>query len=98
MGPASLSEDSLDEGHVGGGSLLLAHSLLGLPGVPLSSGLKSGEHAGLLDGVVSLLGLLEQSVDLGFLLVAKFGLGVSDFLGVGLEVGLYNIRDVMRRA
>ena len=84
----SLSEDSLNELNVGGGSLILAHSLLGLPGIPLSSSLESREHTWLLDSVVSLLGLLEQSVDLRFLLVAEIGLGISDFLGVGLEVRL----------
>ena len=60
--------------------IVLAHSLLGFPGVPLTSGLESGKKTWLLDGVVSDGALLEESVDLSLLLVSEGWLLVSELL------------------
>ena len=60
--------------------IVLAHSLLGFPGVPLASGLESGKKTWLLGGVVSEGTLLEQTVDLSLLLVSEGWLLVSELL------------------
>ena len=58
-----------DKVHIGLLGIVLAHALLCLPGIPLSSGLETRHDAGLISGVVSERSLLEESVDLLFLLV-----------------------------
>jgi len=75
-----------DKINVGLLGIVLAHALLGLPSVPLSSGLEAGEHAWLLSGVVTVGGLLEESVDLRLLLVGELWLLISDLLSDFVKV------------
>ena len=81
----SFSEDTFDKGDVLLGSIFLAHSLLGLPGIPFTSSFETGHNAWLISRVVTFLGLFEKTIDLFLLLVTECWFGISNLLGIGFE-------------
>ena len=84
----SLSKETLNEFNILSFGIILRHSLVSFPGIPFTSSFESGHHTWLLGGVVTLLSLFEETIDLSFLLIAEVWFGISDLLGVGFEISL----------
>ena len=78
----------LDLGDVSSLGIILAHTLLGLPGVPLGLALQV-EHAGARGVDVANGSLLEESVELKLLLVAERADGISDIIGGHAGRGIF---------